>query len=291
MSTAKLAFKLQTVRLALEDILPARLVSEAQKRIGRYDTIVSSIRVAGLVEPLVVHPQKGQAGKYLLVNGHMRLLALKELGETHADCLIASDDECFTYNARVSRLPAIQEHKMITRAVKDGASLERIAEALNISSKLVYASLNLLKGINDEAVEMLKDKPISPKALRMLTKVNGDRQVDIARLMNEANNYHASYVEGLVLGTRKDQLANPNSMKKKKGMSVEAIAKMEQELEQLESGMNAISETYRENMFTLQTAQTYIKSLLNNSRVAKYLVSRHAEINTEFQNIAAADSV
>ena len=125
----------------------------------------------------------------------------------------------------------------------------------------------------------------------MLTKVNSERQVEIARLMNDTNNYHASYVEGLVLGTKNDQMANPNSAKKKKGMSVEAIAKMEQELEQLESGMNVISETYRENMFTLQSAQTYIKSLLNNGRVAKYLLSKHPEINTEFQNIAAADSV
>src|SRR5208282_5294689 len=155
------------------------------KKANRYETILASLKVVGLVEPLVVFPQKGQPGKYMLVNGHMRHYAMKELGMTAADCIIANDDEGFTYNARISRLPAIQEHKMIMQAVKNGASLERIAAALNISPQGVKASLNLLNGINDEAVELLKDKPISPAALRMMKKVTGERQVYMARMMIE----------------------------------------------------------------------------------------------------------
>jgi ParB-like chromosome segregation protein Spo0J len=245
----------------------------------------------GLVEPLVVFPQKGQPGKYMLVNGHMRYYAMKELEMSAPDCVIANDDEGFTYNARISRLPAIQEHKMISRAAKNGASLERIAAALNISPRLVQASLTLLKGIHDEAVELLKDKPIPPKSLRLLKKVTGERQIEIARLMIDANNYFAGYAEGLVLGTRKELLVATDQPKKKKGMTAESIAKMEQEMETLESGMKAITENYKENMFTLQTAHTYIKALLKNTRVAKYLKAKHAEIATEFQNIAVAEAV
>ena len=74
-------------------------------------------------------------------------------------------------------------------------------------------------------------------------------------------------------------------------MSAESIAKMEQEMETLESGMKAIAENYKENMFTLQTAHTYIKALLKNTRVAKYLKAKHAEIATEFQNMAAAEAM
>ena len=57
----------------------------------------------GLVEPLMVYPQKDKRRSILLVDGHLRYYALKELGETEADCIIANDDESFTYNARVSR--------------------------------------------------------------------------------------------------------------------------------------------------------------------------------------------
>jgi len=268
-----------------------RQITEAHKKANRYETIMASLKVVGLVEPLVVFPQKGQPGKYMLVNGHMRHCAMKELGMTAADCIIANDDEGFTYNARISRLPAIQEHKMISRAVKNGASLERIAAALNISTQGVKASLNLLIGISHEAVELLKDKPIPPKSLRLLKKVTDERQVEIARLMIDANNYFAGYAEGLVLGTRKELLVAADQPKKKKGMSAESIAKMEQEMETLESGMKAISENYKENMFTLQTAHTYIKALLKNTRVAKYLKAKHAEIAIEFQNMAAAEAV
>jgi len=288
---AKIGFEMRTIRLLLENILPVRLINDAEKRAHRYETILASIPVVGLVEPLVVYPQKGQPGKYMLLNGHMRYYAMKELEITFADCIIARDDESFTYNARISRLPAIQEHKMITRAVNSGASLERIAAALNISPRLVQASMKLLNGINDEAVDLLKDKPISPQALRMMKKVTGERQIEMARMMIDANNFHAGYVEGLVLGTRKDQLVSADLPKKKKGMTAEAIAKMEQEMEMLESGMKAITENYKENMFTLQTAHTYIKALLNNLRVAKYLKAKHAEINREFENMAAAETV
>jgi len=290
MSDPKIGFEMRIIRLMLENILPVRQINDAQKKANRYEIILTSIKTMGLVEPLVVFPQKEQPGKFTLVNGHMRYYAMKELELTFADCLVANDDEAFTYNARISRLPAIQEHKMITQAVKNGASLERIAAALNISPQGVKASLNLLNGINDEAVELLKDKPISPAALRMMKKVTAERQIDMARIMNEANNYHAGYVEGLVLGTRKELLVD-NLPKKKKGMSAEAIANMEQEMETLEIGMKAITENYKENMFTLQTAHTYIKALLSNTRVAKFLKSKHSEINTEFENMAAAEQV
>jgi ParB-like chromosome segregation protein Spo0J len=291
MSDAKLGFSMRKLRLPLENILPVRQINDEQKKTSRYEIILASLKVVGLVEPLVVFSQKGQPGKYILLNGHIRYYALRELGITSADCLVANDDECFTYNARISRLPAIQEHKMITRAVKSGASLDRIAAALNISPRLVQASMSLLNGITDEAVELLKEKPISPQALKLLKKVTADRQVVIARLMIDANNYYAGYAEGLVLGTEKDQLVRPDEPLKKRGMTAESIAKMAQELEMLEAGMKAISETYRENMFILQTAQTYIKALLKNTRVAKYLKAKHTEIHTELQSIAAAEAV
>jgi len=66
---------------------------------------------------------------------------------------------------------------------------------------------------------------------------------------------------------------------------------MEQEMETLESGMKAITENYKDNMFTLQTAHTYVKALLKNTRIVKYLKGKHAEICTEFENMAAAETV
>ncbi len=117
------------------------------------------------------------------------------------------------------------------------------------------------------------------------------RQIEIAEMVVTANNFFTGYAEALVLGTAKDQLVNPDEPKKKKGMSAEDIARMESEMESLERDLKMASDNYTENMFTLQTAQTYVKNLLKNAKVVRYLNANHAEIYSEFKTIAAAESV
>lgn len=289
MSGMKLGFELRKVRLALEDILPMRQLKAVERKSYRYKTIVSSIPEVGLVEPLVVYPQKDALGKYMLKNGHLRYFALKDLQWTKADCIIATDDECYTYNARVSRVPPIQEHKMIVKAVKSGVSMERVARALNMPVRVVKAAMNLLNGIHEDAAELLKDKPIAPKALRLFKRVNANRQIEMAEMMVAANNYYAGYAEALVLGTPKHQLANPEEPKRRAGMSAEEIARLEGEMESLERELRAVTDSYTENMFTLQTAQTYMRSLLKNAKVVRYLNGNHAEIYTEFEAMTAGE--
>ena len=291
MNEMRIGFEMRKIRLALENISPLRQIKDLHKGVLRYKKILASIKEVGLVEPLVVYPQKDAPGKYLLKNGHLRYVALKELGEKSADCIIATDDECYTYNARVSRLPPIQEHRMIVKAVNDGVSPERLAAALNMPLHVVKASMNLLNGIHEQAADLLKDKNISPRAIQLLKRVNGMRQIEIADLMVKHNNFFTGYAEALVLGTVKDQMVKPDEPKKKKGMSAEDIARMESEMESLERDLKAVTDNYMENMFTLQTAQTYIKNLLKNAKIVRYLNANHAEIYSEFETIAAAETV
>jgi uncharacterized protein (DUF983 family) len=107
--------------------------------------------------------------------------------------------------------------------------------------------------------------------------VNGNRQIEMAEMMVTMNNYVAGYAEAMVLGTPQHQLVNPDEPKKKAGMSAEDIARMESEMESLERDLKAVTDNYTENMFTLQTAQTYIKNLLKNAKVVRYLNANHAE--------------
>ncbi len=291
MSNAKIGFEMRKVRLALDAILPVRQIKDPQKVVQRYKTILVSIKEVGLVEPLVVHPQKGAPGKYVLLDGHLRLFALRELGETSADCIIATDDECFTYNARISRLPPIQEHRMIMKAVRNGVRQERIAAALNMPVRIVRASMRLLDGIHEEAADLLKDKNISGKAIRLLKRVTGLRQIEIAELMVSANNYAVGYAEALVVGTPKDQFVNPDEPKEREGMSPEDIARMEQEMESLEHDLKAVEETYGENMLNLTLARGYIRKLLDNAKVVRFLTTHYSDILSEFETITSAESL
>jgi hypothetical protein len=291
MTDVKIGFEMRKVRLPLSAILPVRQVKDPEKNIRRYQTIRSSIKEVGLVEPLMVYPQKGSAETYLLLDGHLRYFALKELGETEAECLIANDDESFTYNARISRLAPIQEHKMIVKAVRNGVKPERIAATLNLPVRQVRASMKLLDGIHEEAVDLLKDKAICPKAIRLLKQVGCVWQIEIAELMVSANNYTAGYAEALVLGTPRDQLAQPEKPKVKEGLTPEQIGKLEQEMESLERDLKAVEETYGENMLNLTCARGFIKKLLDNAKVVRFLNTNYPDILPEFEAIAVADTL
>jgi ParB/RepB/Spo0J family partition protein len=290
MNEVKLGFEMERIRVPLEKLLPTRVVKNPHN-IKRYADLVSSIRDVGMIEPLMIFPQKGQPGTYVLVDGHLRYFALKQLGEATAECLIANDDECFTYNARINRLPPIQAHKMIVKAIHNGVRPERIAAALNIGENDVRAMLTLLDGINEEAADLLKDKVISPKTIRLLKKVTGIRQIEIAELMVSVNNYAAGYCEALILSTPRDQRTNPDEPKKKEGLSKEDIARMEAEMETLVRDFKAVDEAYSENVLTLTVARSYIKKLLGNAKVVRFLTANHADILTEFEGIAALESL
>lgn len=83
----------------------------------KYRRIARSVAEVGVIEPLVVARPKAP-GAWMLLDGHVRLEILKDLGETETRCLVADDDEAFTYNRRVNRLATIQEHDMIVRALE-----------------------------------------------------------------------------------------------------------------------------------------------------------------------------
>ena len=291
MNELKLAFEMKEIRVLLTDILPTRLVNDPAGNIKRYRTIRASIKEVGMIEPLMVYPQKGTAGKYLLLDGHLRYFALKELGEKDAACIIASEDECFTYNARVNRLNPIAEHKMIMKAVQNGVRPERIAAALNLTVNDVKSSMSMLDGIHEEAVDMLKDKAISPKAIWLLRKVTAVRQIEIAELMVSANNYTKGYAEALVLGTPKDELVKPEEPKRKHGMTREEIAKMELEMETIERDLKSVEVAYGENMLNLSLARGYIKRLLDNAKVVKFMAGAYRDILSEFESTAASETV
>lgn len=86
-------------------------------------------------------------GKYLLLDGHLRIDALKDMGKSEVTCLISTDDEAFTYNKRVNRLAMIRKHRMIVKAVQQGVPEERIAKALNVDVQSIIRKRKLLDGI------------------------------------------------------------------------------------------------------------------------------------------------
>jgi hypothetical protein len=84
----KAAFEPDGITLPLTAIHNIREVVPKDNAFGKYDTVLATIREVGLVEPLVVFPLDESRKAFQLLDGHMRLKALRELGRTKAFCLV-----------------------------------------------------------------------------------------------------------------------------------------------------------------------------------------------------------
>lgn len=111
-------FEHTTLRIPISEIMPLREVPNSVRKSVKYKQIAASIAEVGIIEPPVVVPDSRGSGRYHPLDGHLRLAILLEQGETEVVCLIALEDEAFTYNRRISRIAIIQEHRMILNAVK-----------------------------------------------------------------------------------------------------------------------------------------------------------------------------
>jgi ParB-like chromosome segregation protein Spo0J len=285
-SPVKIGFEEAVRSIRIADIQPLKLVSAVVKKTPKYAKIAASIAEVGVVEPPAVARDRAEPGKYLLLDGHLRIEALKDLDRTEVTCLVSTDDEAFTYNKRVNRIAIIQEHRMILKAIERGASEERIAKALNVNVGSIRRKRNLLEGICAEAAEMLKDKHISINSLWELKKLAPLRQIEAVELMAAMNKYTVSYAKSLVAATPEAQLADSHKPKVIKGLTSEQIAIMERESVSVEREFRLAEQSYGVDHLDLVLANGYLSNLLSNVRVVRYLAQHHREILTEFQKRA-----
>jgi len=282
------------VTLPMESILPSKQVNPAIRKSRKYATILASIQEVGLIEPPIVYRSKKTRNtpeSYVLVDGHIRVDILRALGEREVFCLISTDDEAFTYNHKVNRLPPIQEHFMIMRAIDNGVAEDRIAKALNVDVARIRKQRTMLEGICSEAVELLRDKPVTPNGLRSLRKVKPIRQIEIAELVNAVGNYTTPYIKALVAASPQEQCIPGGNGKPSFGVKAEDLAKMEKEMAVLERDFRLIEQSYGKNVLNLVLARGYLAKLLSNNRVLRYLSGHYADILAEFQKIVDASSL
>lgn len=243
------------------------------------------------MEPLVVYPQGNDATQYILLDGHIRLAVLKEIGQEKVACLVSTDNESFTYNHKVNPLSAIQEHFMIMEAIRQGVSEDRIAKSLAIDITSIRRKMNLLDGICPEAVQLLKDKRASTGAFREMRKVKPMRQIEMAELMLAAHNFSTNYAQCLLAATPQDQLLEPDKPKEVRGLSPEDMSRMEREMENLRHDLRSVEESHGRNVLNLVLVTGYLKKLLENARVVRYLSQHCGEILAEFQKIVESKTL
>jgi len=280
-----IAFEPEGITLPLDRILPLKSLSKGIRSSQRYLRIKASMQEVGIIEPPVVFPQKGGKGVYMMLDGHVRLDIAKNLNLKNLFCLIATDDEAFTYNHKVNQLSPIQEHFMILRAIKNGVSEERIAKTLNVNIGTIKQKRDLLTDICPEAIELLRDRRASAGAIREMKRVKPMRQIEMAELMVASNNYTAAYAKCLVMASPPDQLLEPSQQMAPVGMKEHDVARLQSEMESMEREFKLVQEEYGQNMLNLVVVVGYVRSLLDNAAVVRFLSQAEPAMLGEFQKI------
>lgn len=283
-------FEARSVVVRLDGLLPLKAMREDVKLSAKYRQIATSIQAVGLVEPPVVTPDKTTQGVYFLVDGHLRVEALRDLGVETVECLVSTDDEAFTYNKRVNRLSPPQEHRMIVRAIERGVSEARLAEALGINIAAVQRRARLMDGISPEVAELLKDSQCSFAVFDVLRKMGPMRQLEAAELMLGHNNFGKAFALALLAATPEAHLASTKGKRRSapetSAATREQIARLERELAGLQVQIKAVEESYGLDNLHLTVAKAYVTRLLGNAQVVRWLAQRKPEYLSEFQAIS-----
>ena len=284
MGKPPLGFVPEPLSLPLTSILPSRKIPDGLFTSRKFKQIVASIEAVGLIEPLSVgKPNRDK--QYILLDGHSRLMALKQLGFDTAPCLVALDDESYTYNNRVNRLSSIQEHVMIRRAVERGVAPERLAKALDVDISQIVKKLNLLDGICPEAAELLRDQVFSANLGAVLRKLKPTRQVECVELMVSANNFTIAYAQALVAATPSNMIVGETKTRRVTGVSADQMAKMEREMGNLQEQFKLAEQSYGQDVLNLVLARGYLAKIMANDSILRHLKKHHLDVLNEFDAI------
>ena len=277
------AFEQAIIRLKLSEITPSKEINKDVFASRKYAQIVSSVREIGLIEaPIVTFSDDG----YTLLDGHLRLNALKEV-----DCLVSTDNENFTYNKHVNRLSNVQEQKMIEKAINRGVSIERLARVLNMNPENIRHKKNLLKGICEEVVEMLKDKIVSSKVFYYLARMKPERQIEATKIMVESKTFTSSFARSIWLATSDEQLAVPRRQQRPAVTDFSHFTKLEEEINRLHGEYEEIEENYGLNVLNFTLVKGYVKTLVMNARVNRYLRINNPDILEHLESIVDIDNL
>lgn len=286
------AFERESIVLALTQLSPLKVMRPGTKESSKYQQILTSVRSVGVVEPPVVIGDRNHPDRYFLLDGHLRVEALKDLGRTEVECLVATNDDTYTYNKRINRIPPIQEHRMIQRAIERGVSKEKIAAALGLGIHTIRQRTRLLEGIFPDAVALLEDAACPAGVFDLLRRMASVRQVEAAELMVGQGNFTTVFAKAILAATPDAMLVDPRKRPGvDRGVSSEQIARMEREIARLQMQVKSVEETYGIDNLHLTVARGYVRKLLGNPRVVRWLTQHRQEYLTEFQAVAELEGL
>ena len=265
-------------------LTPSKELPVNIKKSKKFIQILKSISKIDLIEPVIIFIDNN-TNKIKILDGHLRIEALKELGRTEVKCLISTIYDTYTPNNKVNRTTIIEEQKMFQKAIKKGVSIESLSEALDISVESIKNKLQILKNICPEVISLLANQHIPKITFYSLKKMKPIRQIECANIMLSMGNFSGRFSLSLLHATPASLLNGGKDKIKKEGHRT-AIERLEREMSHTYVEAEKLKESYGANTLKLVIIKSNIQKILSNANVLHWLLDNKKDYLDELKSIS-----
>ena len=177
--------KIETNKVLIKDLIRNKFQPRRQFAKESLEELTNSIKEQGVIQPIVVRPNKSSEGKYEIIAGERRWLAAQNAGLHEIPVVILNVDDvkslefAIVENVQRQDLNPIEEARGYQRLIEDfNYNQEKLSKFIGKSRSYIANSLRLLS-LPQEVHLMVEQGNLSAGHARSLIGLNNS--VDIAR--------------------------------------------------------------------------------------------------------------
>ena len=259
--------KIVTNKVSIKDLTRNKLQPRKHFDKENLEELTNSIREQGVIQPIVVRPDKALDGKYEIIAGERRWLASQNAGLHEIPVVILNVDDvkslefAIVENVQRQDLNPIEEARGYQKLVKDfNYNQEKLAKFIGKSRSYIANSLRLL-GLPAEVLIMVETGDLSAGHARSLIGINNSLELAKKIIQKKLSVRQAEVLlrqfknKKFKLVSKKDSniLELQKSLEEKTGLSVSNNNKKNntgtitfeyRDLEQLDKLINTIKKNY-----------------------------------------------
>ncbi len=177
--------KIETNKVSIKDIVRNKFQPRKNFNKDSLQELTSSIKEQGIIQPIVVRPDKSINGKYEIIAGERRWLASQNAGLHEVPVVILDVDDvkslefAIVENVQRQDLNPIEESRGYKKLVDDFSyNQDKLSKFIGKSRSYIANSLRLLS-LPEEILEMVENKILSAGHARSLIGLNN--AIDVAK--------------------------------------------------------------------------------------------------------------
>ena len=175
--------KVETNKIPIKDLSRNKFQPRKNFNKESLEELTNSIREQGVIQPIIVRPDKTYDGKYEIIAGERRWLASQNAGLHEIPVVILDVDDnkslefAIVENVQRQDLNPIEEAKSYQRLINDfNYNQEKLSKFIGKSRSYIANSLRLL-GLPEEVLAMLVSGSLSAGHARTLIGLNNASEI------------------------------------------------------------------------------------------------------------------